>query len=407
MTGKRNLALILCVFLSSGLLASSLTAVLMARYYQKAHFEQLEGICGEIIRRFPKSQQQVAEVLKEYKGFSIGNVQGNLLSAWGYAAEDFSVFGGRWGFLSAGAVFVSGLCLYLVTFWKKEQGQRRRIEALARELEQINHGNARLLTGAGEDEFSGLQDEIYKTVTELYYTRDAALNTRNQFAENLSNIAHQMKTPLTAISLSVQMMDGEANGAYTKQIRKQLSRLTHLEEALLILARMDAGTLMLDKKTADIFTILTLAAENLEELQEQTGVSIEIPESGTVEIFADMDWMMEAVMNLMKNCMEHTGRGGKVHCSYEENLLYARICIWDEGEGFAKEDMPHLFQRFYRGRNASEEGIGIGLALAKEIVERQNGTLQAENRMEGGACFEIRFYHGGSDAGKIRSSRFI
>ena len=156
----------------------------MAGYYQKAHFEQLGGICGEIIRRFPESQRQVAEVLKEYKGFSVGNIQGNLLSAWGYAAEDFSVFGGRWGLISAGAVFVSGLCLYLIIFGKKEQEQRRRIEALARELEQINHGNARLLTGAGEDEFSGLQDEIYKTVTELYHTRDAALNTRQRRSES-------------------------------------------------------------------------------------------------------------------------------------------------------------------------------------------------------------------------------
>ncbi len=105
----------------------------------------------------------------------------------------------------------------------------------------------------------------------------------------------------------------------------------------------------------------------------------------------DLDWTMEAVGNLMKNCMEHN-RGGTVHCAYGQNPLYTEIRIWDEGEGFCKEDIPHLFERFYRGKNACEGGIGIGLALSREIVERQNGTLRAKNMPDGGACFEIRFY---------------
>lgn len=96
-------------------------------------------------------------------------------------------------------------------------------------------------------------------------------------------------------------------------------------------------------------------------------------------------------MNLMKNCMEHNA-GGTVHCSYGQNPLYTEILIWDEGEGFARADIPHLFERFYRGENAGEGGIGIGLALVKKIVERQNGTIRAKNLTEGGACFEIRFY---------------
>lgn len=108
-------------------------------------------------------------------------------------------------------------------------------------------------------------------------------------------------------------------------------------------------------------------------------------------VAVDLDWTMEAVMNLMKNCMEH-GNGKTVHCSYAQNPLYTEILIWDDGEGFLKEDIPHLFERFYRGKNAKEGGIGIGLALSKEIIERQNGTIRAKNRLDGGACFEIRFY---------------
>ena len=108
-------------------------------------------------------------------------------------------------------------------------------------------------------------------------------------------------------------------------------------------------------------------------------------------VTVDLDWTMEAIINLMKNCMEHN-KGGVITSTYGQNPLYTEIVIRDEGEGFAKEDMAHLFERFYRGKNAGEGGIGIGLALAKEIIERQNGTIRAKNLPEGGACFEIRFY---------------
>ena len=286
---------------------------------------------------------------------------------------------------------MAGALLFLLTFLWKNKLEARRIQALADYLEQVNRGKAIILSTSGEDDFSKLEDEIYKTLTFLYQTREAAVQARNDFAENLSNIAHQIKTPITAISLSLQMMRQEPDGRHLKQVEKQLRRLTRLEEALLVLSRIDAGTLPLQRKEVDVFTLLVLAADNLQELFKGSGTSIEIPEAGGMMIMADLDWTMEAVMNLMKNCMEH-GKGGEVHCSYAQNPLYTEILIWDEGEGFAKEDIPHLFERFYRGQNAGEGGIGIGLALAKEIVERQNGTISAKNRRGGGALFEIRFY---------------
>lgn len=228
-------------------------------------------------------------------------------------------------------------------------------------------------------------------MTFLYRTKEQAVQVKNDFAENLSNIAHQIKTPITAMSLSVQKMRLDFDGKALDQVEKQLSRLNYLEEALLVLSRIDAGTLFLQKEETDVFTLLVLASDNLQELFSGSGTSIHIPEKGEMMIVADMDWTMEAIMNLMKNCMEHN-KGGTVHCSYAQNPLYTEILIWDEGAGFEREDIPHIFERFYRGKNASEGGIGIGLALAKEIIERQNGTIRAKNRSEGGAFFEIRFY---------------
>lgn len=276
-------------------------------------------------------------------------------------------------------------------FLRRRKSMRRRLQGLTAYLEQANAGEAPVLSALGEDELSKLEDEIYKTVTYLYQTREEAVRAKNEFAHNLSNIAHQIRTPLTAISLCVQTMEGEAGKKEREQIQRQLMRLTHLEEALLLLARLDTGTLVLERKETDVYTLLLLAADNLQEIFAQYAVSVDVPELGEMTVQVDLDWTMEAVMNLMKNCAEHSA-GGCVHCFYEQNPLYTEILVQDEGAGFAGEDIPHLFERFYRGRNAGESGIGIGLALAKEIIERQNGTIRAKNLPEGGACFEIRFY---------------
>jgi len=301
------------------------------------------------------------------------------------------------------AGFLMGALLFLFISLYRNRKETARIRALTDYLEQASAGRAAILSANGEGEFSKLEDEIYKTVTFLYQTRESAVQTKNDFAENLSNIAHQIKTSITAISLSLQTVREDYSESKLEQIQRQLTRLARLEEALLILSRLDAGTLVLQKQEVDVFTLLVLAADNLQELLTQTGTSVDIPELGEMAVTADLDWTMEALINVMKNCMEHNP-GGIIHCSYGQNPLYTEILIWDEGDGFVKEDMPHLFERFYRGRNARKssldggnsalDGIGIGLALAKEIIERQNGLIRAKNMPDGkgGACFEIRIY---------------
>lgn len=290
----------------------------------------------------------------------------------------------------AAAGFLSGMLLFLCAFLIWQRKQTVRIKSLTNYLERINQGKEEILFSTQEDELSRLWDEMYKTVTELYHTREAALKAKNNFAENLSNIAHQLKTPITSVSLSVQMLKEKSDPAYLEQIERQLDRLTYLEEALLLLSRIDAGTLHLEKKKVDVYTLLVLAADNLQELLVRASVSVVIPEAAETWILADLDWTMEAVMNLLKNCMEHTPPGGRIYCTYEQNPLYTKIRIRDTGAGFSAEELPYLFRRFYRGKGS--KGIGIGLSIAREIIERQNGVLAAENCAEKGACFEIRLY---------------
>lgn len=287
-------------------------------------------------------------------------------------------------------MLLMGLFAFVLWLWRRKENKR--IQALTDYLEKVNTGNSGVLFQVGEDDFSKLQDEIYKTVTTLYQTRDAAVKAKNNYAENLSNIAHQIKTPITTMSLLIQMMEKTPSPKHLEQIRQQICRLSYLEESLLLLSRIDAGTLDLQRKETDVYTILMLAADNLRELFASGKVTIEIEELGAAVIYADMDWTMEAIMNLFKNCMEHTPSTGAVYCSYEQNPIYTQVRIWNDGDGFAKEDIPHLFERFYRGKGAKNDGIGIGLALSKAIIEAQNGTLNAYNLADGRACFEIRFY---------------
>lgn len=392
MSGRKNILITVGFVLSISLISSALTAMMMFRYDSRLQFNLLNAVCGEVLEQDPQAEKIISAALKEYTGGNAdGTARKDVLSVWGYRIADFSHSLHRRGDLTVAAGVLAGFCLLLVTLLYRNKKESMRIQGLAEYLEQANMGKAVILSTTGEDDFSKLEDEIYKTVTFLYQTKEAAVQAKNDFAENLSNIAHQIKTPITAISLSLQTMQRDNSNNKVEQIQKQLLRLSHLEEALLVLSRLDSGTLILQREEVDVFTVLVLASDNLQELLTATGTSVDIPELGGMAITVDLDWTMEAVMNLMKNCMEHNP-GGTIHCAYEQNPLYTEIRIWDEGVGFLKEDMPYLFERFYRGRNAHEGGIGIGLALAKEILKRQNGTIRATNKQGAGACFEIRIY---------------
>ena len=403
MSGRKNLVILVGFVAAVSLISSSVTVMLISCHYSRLQFDLVNVICGEVLEQEPEMKHIVSAALKEYTGGNADGVaMGDVLSVLGYDISDFSDSSVTYDIMFATTGSLAGICLFAITYAFRNKTEAKRIEELSDYLEQVNMGKAVVLSASGEDLFSKLEDEIYKTVTFLYQTKDAAVQAKNDFAENLSNIAHQIKTPITAISLSLQTlsempMKKEYEKDRMEQIKKQLNRLIHLEESLLVLSRLDAGVLKFQKEDVDVFTLLVLAADNLQELFADSGTFIDIPESGEMAVTADLNWTMEAVINVMKNCMEHNA-GGTVHCSYGQNPLYTEILIWDEGDGFAKEDIPNLFKRFYRGKNADAggnirgSGIGIGLSLSKEIIEHQNGTIRAKNLPNGGACFEIRFY---------------
>lgn len=392
MNERKNMTVLIGFVLSISLIASTFTVFFLINSYGQVHMQTLGEIFQRIIEKQPEAENIILETLKEYKSNPEISSDTNILLLHGYKQTDLFPASKAYSSLFILAGFGIGCILFIITliFWHRKDILR--IKFLTTYLEKVNNGDSDILFQVGEDDLSKLQDEIYKTVTMLSQTRNMALRAKNNFAENLYNIAHQIKTPITSISLSVQIMRENPSSKYLDQIQGRLSQLTHLEETLLLLSRIDAGTLPLEKKAVDLYTVLMLAADNLQDLLAKSNVSVDIPELGEITIQADLDWTMEAIINLLKNCMEHTPPGGVIHCSYEQNPIYTQIKIWDTGAGFAKEDLSHLFERFYRGQNAIHSGIGIGLSLSKAIIESQNGTISAKNLVDGGACYEIRFY---------------
>ena len=360
---------------------------------RQAAYEPISAFCRIMVETNPETEQQVFSALKEFHALTGQEIAGDrFLASYGYTVREFCKGYPLPALVLSFALLLAILCVFLIIILRADKKNRRRIAGLTDYLEQVNADAGGTVLQMREDDFSRLQDELYKTVTALRQTREAAVAAKKRFAENLENIAHQLKTPITAACLSLELMKRTYPDAHAEQIEKQLGRLNRLEESLLTLSKIDAGTLPFCRTTVDIYTALTLAAENVSGLLQKENVSISIPDNGCVEFSGDLEWTMEALINLLKNCMEHSQPGGTVHCDYSENPLYARIRIWDEGAGFDPADIPHLFERFYRGRRAAGNGIGIGLALSRSIFALQNGTIAAYNREEGGACFEIRVY---------------
>lgn len=370
-----------------------LTALLWQRQYQRAAGEQMAAFCQTVLEEHPELEEELLSSLKDFLERPAPPSENlGLLEQYGYESSDFGkAVSGRMAALALSAGILALAVYALCVGWAAGKRKARLME-LTEYLERVNTGAPGTLIQEKEDAYSGLQDEIYKTVTNLYATREEALKARKSFADNLANIAHQLKTPLTAADLSLQLMETSAPNPYILSVRRQIGRLNELEEELLTLAGIDAGTLELKKEPVDVYTALSLAAENLQELMDKAGVRAEIPDRGCVEFTGDLEWSVEALMNLLKNCMEHSPKGGTIFCGYSNNPLYTEISIRDQGPGFAPEDLPRLFERFYRGKNGAAGGAGIGLALSRALFEMQNGSLTARNLPEGGACFEIRIY---------------
>lgn len=294
---------------------------------------------------------------------------------------------------------IAGVCITGV--WYVENRERyRSVRRLVGELDEILHGNMTMeISSFKEGDMEILRDEIYKMTIRLREQAEQSLQGKKELADSMADISHQIKTPLTTLNILTERMkhpqvEEEERQKLLREMKQMLERIERLITVLLKLSRLDAGAVRLNLQRISIHELVKKALAPLDiamELREQ-----EVILEGEEEIFvlADEVWSVEAIGNLLKNSMEYTPNGGKIFVSWEENLLYQSLQIVDGGEGFDEGDLPHLFERFYKGKNSKGNGFGIGLALAKAIFEREHAAVKAENQKDGGGKFIVRFYKG-------------
>ncbi len=299
----------------------------------------------------------------------------------------------------ASAPFTAFICLlftavHLFITWRRY----RRIARLSADLDRILHGAEEIrLDLMEEGELAILSSEIAKMTVRLREQQQTLLRDKKYLADSIADISHQIRTPLTAIHLQTELLaqDHLSDARRCQLCREQrdlLGRIDWLITALLKISRLDAGTVTFTPVSIPLADLLQQAASPLLIPIELRGQTLTIDAVGNFR--GDLAWTCEAIGNIIKNCMEHTPTQGKIIIHAAENPIYSEITIHDSGNGISPDDLPHIFERFYKGKTSDDKSFGIGLALARMIITAQNGTIKAENHPHGGALFTIQFYKG-------------
>lgn len=309
--------------------------------------------------------------------------------------------------------FVTGL-IVTVIFMILTDRRYRALAKMAANLDRVLAGERDIrLRDMSEGELAILSSEIDKVIARLNLTVDELQAEKLALSDALADISHQLKTPLTSIAISTELIrdrlsargDSEDLVERLRLIQTLQARVEDLVSALLKLARIDAGVIKLVCGDVDARELVRKSFEPLAIAFDIADVRLSADVQDGASYEGDLTWSVEALENILKNCMEHTPAGGCVSVRVTEDVLACRIRIEDTGPGIAESDLPHIFERFYRGSrdaNATPSevnpaGVGIGLALSKSLVTAQGGTLTAENLRDEngnitGAAFNLVFF---------------
>lgn len=402
MSNKTKLKKYLIISLIAALCILFLFSVLNIieyRVYTKYFNQKLNDIVATVTEKYPDvSESELIEILNSEK-----TGDPSILDKYGINIENDSVvlenIGAHRLFLLINTVLLlCGIAVQLFVFIKYDRDKSKDIVDITRTIEQINKRNYELdIDSISEDELSILKNEIYKTTITLREAADNSNADKLNLKKSLEDISHQLKTPLTSILVMLDNiiddpeMDAEVREEFIRSIKRETVNINFFVQAILKLSRFDSNTIHFIKEKTDLRALIDDVVQNVSALCDLRNITVAVEGECSAAIVCDCKWQTEAITNILKNSVDHSCDGGMVHIHCSQNTVYSMIEITDFGEGISEKDLPHIFERFYKGDNASPDGIGIGLALSKSIIEEDNGTVSVDSD-ENGTRFKIKYF---------------
>ena len=329
--------------------------------------------------------------------------QNNLLKKYGIDLEKKTIIlennktNNKFMKIEVSIIFIGSIILLLI-FIIYERNQDKEIDEITKYLEAINNKNYTLkIDENSEEELSILKNELYKVTVMLRENASNSLKDKINLKTALEDISHQLKTPLTSILIILDNlidnpeMDYQTRVEFLHDFKREAVRIQSLIQSILKLSKFDSNTVQFIKQDIYLKQIVDEAIKNTESLADLKNIKINVEGNKKIKLNCDLLWQTEAVTNILKNCIEHSSENTKIDIKYNNNSVYSYITITDYGEGISKEDIPHIFERFYRGKNSANESIGIGLSLSKTIIESNNGIIIVESN-NNKTTFTIKYF---------------
>lgn len=296
------------------------------------------------------------------------------------------------------SVFVIISTIFIIIIIAKEHKNKKNLNDIISYLKELNRGNYNLNIDLNkEGELSILKNEIYTTTVMLRKQAEKELQDKINLKDSLTNISHQLKTPLTSISLLVDnLLDEEIDTNTQKEflldIKNQIESINYLIIVLLKLSRFDANVVTFKEEKINVKNLLIDILKHIDIIREVKNIDIHITGDNASTLIGDYKWEYEAISNILKNCLEYTPENKNIYIKYQETNMYTEIIIEDEGPGMSKNEKNKIFERFYKGNISNSNNFGIGLSLAKEIINKDNGKIKVESVIDKGTTFKIRYY---------------
>ena len=367
------------------------------RTYTINYNNKINSIISEVIKKYPEvNESDLIEIINSENEI-------NILSKYGINDKSSSVIENdrlfkKYLIIDLSILFAIIITLY-VYFVINKSKRTKKINKIIELISKINKRNFDIdIEDYTEDELSILKQEVYKTSLMLRSEADNSLRDKLNLKDSLSDISHQLKTPLTSITIMIDnILDNEEMDTKTKRkflisIKREIININFLVQNLLKLSKFDANVIKFDKEEVLIKDIIDEAIKKVSALSELKGVSIKVSGDKGSTIKCDFMWEVEALSNIIKNSIEHIEGEGFVEVNYTKNKVYSRILIRDNGVGINEDDLPYIFDRFYKGKNSSKDSVGIGLALSKSIIEKDNGSISVKSTPKIGTIFTIKYF---------------